>query len=251
MFISPLKISPLAQRGSAEVNISNLVSKYSYLNAWSAENITEVGTTTTMLDYLSVHNLSNTVAAEQPTYNATSMNGKEGLRFNTNDLVTKNVANYRNTDNTGIIDIVFKTATNVTTTSTLFSAADTNIGSDRLQFYINSGRLKVIIAGHIVFLCTTTIITSNIYYAVTIAQTGTTIKIYINGVAQAFYTISGSDYAAWFNDFSTLDNITIGGQILTVKSYSNNTTGFVGYRPYIDDTTALNGNLDLKNYYGI
>jgi len=53
-----------------EITLDNISEQYGILNAWSADNLNIVTTTTTALDYKGVHDLANPAAANQPVYNA-------------------------------------------------------------------------------------------------------------------------------------------------------------------------------------
>lgn len=210
--ISPIKISPFVSR-VANQPFNPLDPQYSLKWAVDTDNMMEVGTTTTLIDYFGNNNLSNPLATNQPLTVANVLNGKSVLRFTTDDILVKDVANWFASDTSGQITIVVKS--NSTLLKGLFGSCDfasTRIWdlrkestTNRISHLHNVGNTQ---SGSIIG-------TSNLgtteFKIITVCSNGSAHKLFINSATE---TISSNTLTGgiWLADLPTQrDNISLGG----------------------------------------
>jgi hypothetical protein len=244
MLLSPLRhISPISgnRGGVSALTISSIVSKYGFLNAWSAENITINGTTTTLHDYLGEHDLSNPTVASQPTFSGadSSMQNRPTLSFTTDDYLTKAVANWRSADASGVFIAVIRNST-----AYFFSTNDNTSNSNWFSLY-RSGTYGLVKNGAVVVNSTTNTTAKQV---VAMVGTGTEFKAFVNGVNETTTPLTYN----WLNSTPTQrDDITMGATTRLSPIYSTSVIAFVGYLPYTNDATIIACQNELKTLYGI
>ena len=232
--------------------LQGIFSTYNFTNMWSSENLTVSGTTTTLNDYSGEHDLTNPAAANQAIFNASGFgsNNKPYLAYNgIDDYNIKNTANWRPTDTTGVIDLAFRTGTDIATVQGIFATSDNATNNYKVACFITGGSFQLIIKNGGTALTSTFAITSSTDYVISIQQNATTLTVYVNGVLKAT-TLAGT-LTYWFNDVPNRDNITFGAIIQGANFFFNNNGALLGYRPYISSASTLAGNIEISNYYGI
>lgn len=239
--------------------LADLVTKYGFLNAWSFENQTINGTTSTLIDYKAIHDLSNPAVANQWTFigGDANINNRPSGYFVTDDYAYKSVANYNSAASTGSIHAVFTTNADVTAYQTVFASAD-EAGNDFKVFLgLVSGKIQVIFRNNLdkwQSNCDTTTILTNTSYVVSVYQNGSTIQVLINGVAQSLDISANTGTNPelfWFLDIINRDNIAIGSLRQASPLYSDFDIAFVGVSDDFADATVLATNNELKTIFGI
>ncbi len=251
MLLSPIKISPFARRLSGGLTLQQIIDAFGFSNAWSSENLTIAGTTTTALDYKGVHNLANPAATNNPTFNASSIifGGKPSLSFNgIDDYLIKNISSFNNVNSGFQID-VFKSNSPISLTT-----ADTANNAKKLSGYINTGKIGFWYYGGTQNLITANTLTFNSLAgnAVAFSSNGTNYVISLNGSANSgggLNILTGADDGKWFNDITGRDNICIGSaqQLSPIYGVLEWVFSGVGTNTSETDLNALT--LALKNYY--
>lgn len=239
--------------------ISTLVTKYSFINAWSFENQTINGTTSTLTDYKAIHDLSNPAIANQWTFigGDANINNRASGYFVTDDYAYKSVANYNSGASTGSIHAVFTTNADVTTNNFIFGSSDESTSNYIFDFFIGNSKLKARIRNTTAvgqryeFECSTTTILANTSYVVSVYQNGSTLQVLINGTAQSLNVTNGTAETYWFADIPNRDNITIGATIFVTAGYSDLDIAFMGVSDDFADATVLANHNELKTLYGI
>jgi len=236
--------------------LAKIVSDYGFLNAWSSENLTIAGTTTTANDYLGVHDLVNPAAGNQPTYSASdaNFNSKPSFTFDgVADHLTKNFANYRGSDSSGVVYIVVRPI-GTGNAQHLFSIADT-AGVIFINFKLQSLASNIFLvggSGGTKDIRSTNLLSTSATTVIALASTGTGYKIFHDGVSETLNLVTGTNDGDWIDTFSGNDNITINGLITNTSSFSaNDKSAFWGYAPYVDDATIIATSNALKTHYGI
>jgi|TARA_Y100000310_G_scaffold167497_1_gene167274 hypothetical protein len=235
--------------------LSSIITTYGFLNAWSSENLTINGTTTTAHDYLNEHDLSNPAAANQPSYSASDsdFNNKPSLLFDgVNDYLNKNTADWRIADSTGVFISVCRlvggTTFNMLTSGDLGSANDfeyTLVNTNALRQYMKDGSSADSWRG-------TTVVNDNAAHVMASANSGSAYKIMVDSNNDAITMLSGTDDGDfWMDNMSNRDNITIAALVRNTLQYSNIEWCFSGYLPYVSDANIISLQDDLKTYYGI
>lgn len=233
--------------------INKIVEDYGFSNAWSSENLTIAGTTTTANDYKGVHNLVNPGATNQPTFNSVSANfgGKPSLSFSgVDDYLLKNISNFNNVNSGFTID-VFKSPT----TPRALSTSD-NLGNGR---YINGYTSAGKVGFELVFI--TNRVTANtlvwntaVGNVLACGSTGTDYVISLNGASNVganLNIVTGTDNGAWFNDVGNRDNVSIGARISSTPIYYLLEWVFSGVGTNISEADLNSLTLALKNYYNL
>ena len=239
--------------------IADLVTNYSFINAWGFENQSINGTTSTLIDYKAIHDLSNPAIANQWTFigGDANINNRPSGYFVTDDYAYKAVANYNSGASTGGIHAVFTTNADVTNTGTIFCTSDESSVSYYVGMLITSGKIKIIIrnttatATRYEVTCDTTAISSNTSYAVSVYQNGSTLQVLINGVTQSLTVTAGTAETYWFADIPNRDNISIGALVGSVVIYADLDIAFVGVSEDFADATVLSTHNELKTIFGI
>lgn len=233
------------------VGLNKIVNDYGFLNAWSSENITIDGTTTTFHDYKSEHDLANPAATNQATYSSSdvNLNNLPSLTYDgIDDYNYKSTNDFRIGDNDGAIYMVFRTPSSLTLNQIIFCVADELTNTEKIMVYINSSGVASIAVGTNVLTISSSL-SINTNYVLRIQSNGSTYTSTLNNVSQ---TVTGTNDGKWFNDFTLLSNITIGGRINTGTFLAfSGSLGFIGYSPLqsgANDTDLVN---DLKTHYGI
>ncbi len=252
MLLSPLKISPFANRGgSVGQTIQQIIDLFGFSNAWSSENLTIAGTTTTANDYKGVHNLANPGATNQPTFNPTSANfgGKPSLTFSgVDDYLIKNTANFNNVASGFQVD-VFK---GVQAKGGL-NTADNATNARYIRGYTTGGKIGF----ELVFI-TNRFTANNLTWtttqgnAVAIQSNATIYRISINGNSSSganLNILNGLDDGKWFNAIGLRDNVSIGGTITSIPNYGVIEWVFSGVGTNTSETDLNALTLALKNYY--
>lgn len=232
--------------GEEGLSLQKIFEDYGFLNMWSSENLDISGSNTTLLDYASEHDLVNPAAINQPTFNAenSEFNDKPSLSFNgSNNYVRKLTSNWRASDSTGVMVMVYKS---FATTYGLLASSDNAGNGAWITAYQNTmSRTGYILNGAVRSLSTTTDSDAKVS---SIAGNGTVYKIFLNGVDD---TDSSSTYQ-WLNTFPTQrDDIAIGAATRASIIYGEFDWVFGGYMPYTDDQTIVDLQEDLKEYYNI
>ena len=234
--------------------IDKIVDDHGFLNAWSSENLTVDGTTTTVHDYKGEHDLTNPAAGNQPTFNASSanFNSKPSLTFDgTDDYLIKAVTNYRGSDTSGVIIKVARHTSGGFFVG--FSTADD--GSANNYFYTNysSGRIRLTLrySGTVNSVRGATVINGGTAFAVGYASTGSAYKLYVDGSTETNTLMSGADDGTWMNSSVDRDNLSIGSLQYNSPLYAGSEWVFSGYMPYTNDTAVNNALSDLMTHYNI
>jgi hypothetical protein len=237
---------------AGRMTLQQIINAYSFTHAWSSENLTIAGTTTTALDYKGVHNLANPDILSQPTYNLSSINfgGKPSLSFNgTTNYLIKNTLNFNNVNSGFQIDVFKSTTPRVLTTSD-------NASNGRLiRGYMNTSRI-----GFELLFVTNRFVSNNLTWddtkgnAVAYCSTGTSYFISMNGNSSSganLTIITGLDNGEWFNDIALRDNVAMGATISLTPTFFNIEWVFsgVGSNTLQSEVNALT--LALKNYYSL
>lgn len=219
--------------------------------AVDTENMTEIGTTTTLIDYFGNNSLANVGASQQPTTVAAQFGSKSILRFTTDDILTKSVSNWFAADTSGQITLVVKS--NTTVFQWFFGSSDTastKIWDVRKQATTNQlahlHNVGDTVSGTLVG---TQNLGTSLFKVVTIASNGTVDKMYVNGVAETIS--SGTLGGKWLADFPTQrDNITLGGIIFSATGYSNIDV-YGAYYGAFNETNILNLHANLMAIGGL
>lgn len=249
MLLSPIKISPFARRSSGGFN------RLAHGLKWAVDtdNMTEVGTTTTLIDYFGNNNLSNPLATNQPLTVAGVLNGKSILRFTTDDILVKDVANWFAGDTSGQITLVLKS------TSTLLKAffgscdfASTKIwdirkdATGKLNHLHNNGNTQ---SGEIKG---TNDLGTTAFKIITVCSTGSAHKLFISSATEtiSFNTLTGG---IWLADFPTQrDNITLGGSKFNgIFIYAEADIYGAYYGAYSTDAAIVQLHNELKQMLGL
>lgn len=250
--ITPIKISPFARRLSGGLTLQQIIDSANLTDAWTAENLTVVGTTTTMINYVGATNLVNPAASNQPMLVSNEINGKPILRFITDDILSGTINNWRSADTSGQITIVVKQNQNAI--STFFGSSDTSstkiwsvrktATTNKLEHLHNSGNtVSAIISG-------TQDLGTSLFKVLTIASNGSTDKMFVNGASETIS--SGTLGGKWLADFPTQrDNITIGGLIFSSTVYANVDVYGAFYGNYTSDADIINFHNQLITYLGL
>lgn len=227
-------------------------------NQWAAENSTIVSTTTTWLDYASVHNVANPAAGNQPTrvYPDTDFNNKKTGSFDgTDDYLIKNTANYGSGQTTGSLWIVVKTGSSFTSSPAIFSVNNIATTTQKLLISINTAG-KINITTHngttANVLIVDTALTINSKYIIEVESNGSTTSCYVNGVLQ---TLTGTNSGLWFdyaNTGNTLDNVVIGGAIRASSPlYYFGKIALVGNYPLLTAGNRSDLETKLKTFFNV
>ena len=233
------------------ITIEAFNANYAYLNAWSSENVTDVGTTITALDYKGVHNLANDSAAAEPILDST------GIVFDgVNDRLTKNFTSYLSTKTSGSMTFVAKmTDTTTAKDNHLLFCADVSVAGKYFGASFLNGKFRFYSVGVTTSsIEATAALTLNNTYIISVFSNGTTTKIAINGVVVATTVLSGTNAGQWFNNISAnpTDNIVLGGIIYQGGSaYGKQATKYIQTADYISDADIINRQNDLNLIYGI
>ena len=226
--------------------LSALFSKYSFYNMYATKNLNIVGSTTSHLDYNTTTplDLANPLSTNQPTYldSDSDFNNKPSLSYITNDYVINMAADYRISDSTGVIDLVFTSGTTVTGDFPLFASSQSTTTTYKLVVWVANGKIKLAIriGGNTYAIETGVIINPLQKYSISVQQNGTSAKIAVNGVFEAITTILITAPAtSWFNTIPNRDNLSIGALIQAGSFYYNGKIVFAGVRPYISDAKTL------------
>jgi len=234
------------------LTLQQIIDLFGFSNAWSSENLTIAGTTTTANDYKGVHNLANPGATNQPTFNPTSANfgGKPSLTFNgIDDYLIKNTANFNNVNSGFQIDI-FKSVQ-----PRALCSSDNATNGRYINGFLNAGKVGfefVIITNRIT--ANTLVFNSNVGNVLAWSSTGTDYVISLNGTSNSgadLNIINGANNGGWFNDVLLRDNISIGARISSAPIYFQLEWVFsgVGTNTSAADLNALT--LALKKYYSL
>jgi len=245
----------LSNRGGGGLN--SILSKYGYTNAWSSENKTISGTTTTLLDYANEHNLANPDATSQPALNTTDsdFNNKPSFSFDEiADHFYKSVSNWRGSDQQGEIISVFKPngASGIMLASSDEAANDDFIshGTNALTTRIE----RISVGGTLRFITTNPLEDWTTYGSSVWAwrSNGSSFGLNVNGTEKTVNVTVGADDGTWFGDISNRDNITIGARIKATNNFGNGkwclTIYFATPLSSGNRTALIN---ELKAYYGI
>lgn len=238
------------------LTLQSLFNNHAGRNQWAAENSTVVSTTTTWIDYAGIHNVLNPAAANQPTTNSpdADFNNKKSATFSVDDKLQKNTPNYGAGQTTGGIWLVFKTHSNFTATSMLFSVGDNLSNSNYFQIYIGTdGKLNCGLGSSpsTVLKTATVALTVSTKYKVLIEQDGSNINFYINGVLVASTGIATTQWLAYANTLSVLDNIVIGARDFISDVYSNGKIALIGNYPLLTAGNRTDLFTKLDTYYGV
>lgn len=237
---------------SGSLTLQQIIDLFNFSNAWSSENLTIAGTTTTANDYKGVHNLANPGATNQPTFNSASANfgGKPSLSFSgIDDYLIKNTANFNNVVSGFQID-VFKG-----TTPRVLTSADNATNGRYTRGYMSGGKIGfelVFVTNR--FTANTLVWNTAVGNVVAYGSNASAYLISLNGASNSgadLNIISGADNGAWFSGVSLRDNVAIGGTITSTPIYANIEWVFsgVGTNSSEADLNALT--LLLKNYYSL
>lgn len=239
-----------SQKGGGQT-LQQIIDSFGFSNAWSSENLSIVGTTTTALDYMGVHDLSNPAVANQPSFNSASASfgNKPSLSFSgVNDVLTKNVSNFNFVNSGFQIDVLKSTVS-----PRALSTSDAAGNGRYINGYVSGGKVGF----EIVFL-TNRLTANTLVYdntkgnALAWSSTGTAYAISLNGLSNVganLNIISGANDGGWFNDVAARDNVSIGGRLSSTPVYYTMEWVFsgVGTNTSEADLNALT--LALKNYY--
>ena len=220
--------------------------EYGFYNMYATENLNIVGSTTNHLDYNTTTplDLANPSPTNQPTYlsSDSDFNNKPSLSYITNDYVINMAADYRISDSTGVIDLVFTSGTTVTGDFPLFASSQSTTTTYKLVVWVANGKIKLAIriGGNTYAIETGVIINPLQKYSISVQQNGTSAKIAVNGVFEAVTSILLTAPAtSWFNTIPNRDNLSIGALIQSGSFYYNGKIVFAGVRPYISDAKTL------------
>lgn len=241
-------ITPIQDTNSA-LSLQSIYADHGFLHMWSAENILVSGSTTTFYDYAGTHDLANATSGEQPTVNSSDANfgGKQSIGFDGTQGVEKSVANWRSSDNAGMITYVCNptsSKTNFGLVSSDESANGTYIGDVDLSIFdlgrINSGVLLRDGNNTSDFPATVITMTGN----------GTQNTVFQDGVK---LTLTSTGAGEWMNDSLNRDNICI-GKLIRSSGTSNGTMEWVlsGYHnSVLSDADIQAMHQDIMDYYSI
>jgi hypothetical protein len=253
MLITPIKISPFARRSSGGgLTLQQIIDLFGFSHAWSSENLTIAGTTTTANDYKGVHNLANPGATNQPLYNLSSINfgGKPSLTFSgVDDYLIKNTANFNNEASGFQVD-VFKG-----TTPRVLTSADNGTNSRYIRGYTNAGKIGfelVIVTNR--FTANTLVWNTAVGNVVAYGSNGSAYLISLNGASNSganLNILNGADNGAWFSGVGLRDNVAIGGTISSTPNYANIEWVFSGVGTNTSEADLNLLTLLLKEYYNL
>lgn len=256
----PVAISPLNSKrtGGVANTLAAIFSDFAGRNMWAADNSTVVSTTTTWIDYASVHNVLNPAAANQPTTNDpdADFNSKKSATFITDDYLIKNTPNYGAGQTTGSLWFVIKT-NGIDGHENFFEVSDAATNNAKLNVINLAGDYPAIVINDGTStnsIRSTTALSINSKYIIEIESNGSSIAMYVNGVLQTLTATLGSNLGQWFayaNTLSTLDNITIGARINTSPLYFGGKIALVGNYPLLSTANRNSMFTRLNNYYGV
>lgn len=225
---------------------------YNFYNMWTSLNVVIDGTTTVFNDYAGEHNLTNSSAAKQPSYNISGNVGTIGLPTFTFDGVSnemeKITSDWRILDATGEIISIFRVLSgNFINILTSYNPGARN---DFAQV-VGAGTAMQMVCDDLSNPPRTTangtidIITSAPTNVHTIGCRPGDYYMYNNGVSDAFSAfINGSDNGAcWLAELSGRTDISIG-------RFANIEWLMSGYRPYSSLTDSVNLHNELLTIIG-
>jgi len=236
--------------------LNKIFASYNFTNMWSSENLTVSGTTTTLHDYASEHDLSNPSAVNQPSFNSSGGVGSESkpsLTFVTNDILSKSITDYRGSDSSGVFISVLKvnSGTNIfdigiwDSTQLANYVNQTSTISSKYRFLHNSGVIRVASGTSDVLTGSPNLVTSS-------ACSGSAYYIVINGVSETLAFTSGTnDGAVWLDSTTGRDSLAIGGRLSNSPAYGNLEWCMGGYMPFVSEANIIAVQEELKTYYGI
>lgn len=128
----------------------------------------------------------------------------------------KTVSNFRSGDSLGSIEFIFST-NDMSNTQIIFAASDE--ASTTRQLFVATTAIGMILrvqnGGASEGLTGATVLQNNVRYHCVVTSSGTTWKIYVEGVEDTPYLVTGSNNGNWFADISATDNATIGAVVRT------------------------------------
>lgn len=236
MYISPLnRLSPLGGNTDATDSVFNLPSA---LHEWNYQNSTDVGTTVTAIDSGSIGglNLINPTASQKPTLDA------NGWTFDGVDDILKMFSpNFRGGDSTGVVHVYVNSGySGGTSNEYYFVTGDNATNNDDIRFFLfptNSlaARARLSAVNNEV-LTSSTYTTWNVF---SLVQDGTKASLFYNGTKITTLTTDAMGNK-WFNAYSTLDNISIGGISRLTDLFGKSQQKYAAYCPYVNDATVTN-----------
>jgi len=239
--------------------ISNIVvivfNRLSHNLKWAVDtnNMSVIGTTTTLIDYFGNNSLANTVSTAQPTLVTSVLNGKSILRFATDDLLIKSVSNWFASDTSGQITLVVKSNSDIV--NALWGSSDeasTRIFDVRKQAVTGTlSHLHNVGNTHSGTIIGTADLGETNYKIITVLSTGTAHKLFISSGQD---TISSNTLTGgiWLADFPTQrDNITLGGIKFSSFGYADVDVYGAYYGNYSNDTAIIQLHNELKQILGL
>jgi len=220
-----------------------IINKYGFHNYWDFDKSTVIGSTTTLLDYKGVHNLSNPAAANQPTLNSpdSDFNNKNSGTFVNSDpdYLYKAVANYQGSDTSGVFTAIIKTPSAWSGVAEgLISITDDTEADTCISLHLNNGNLDIFYdegATTNIFRATTPI-ALNTLYIISGYSNGSTYKSCINETIDTGGMFSGSNDGTWFSALGNTNSINFGvlNRSGAMRYYNSKIKG-VGYMPFVSD----------------
>lgn len=243
MFHTPNLIT---QAGTSK-SIQEIYDEYSFTNLWSSENLTEVGTLTTLIDYAGQHDLSNPSAGTQPTLNASDSDfgGFPSLTFGGAEYVRKLTPNWRAADSSGVFISVYKAVDFGDNYGMLCTADNGGNGRWFAMYQGLGGYSGFIRTGAIVSKALT--VNTNSKVAATLGN-GTAFKTFVNGVDDTGTTGTYN----WLNSYpSNRDDIAIGAATRSSLIYGQYNWVLSGYMNYTSEADLINVMNDFMKHYNI
>lgn len=227
-------------------------------HVWDSQHLSIIGSTTTALDFNVVgvkHDMANPAASNQPTFIASDagFNNLPVLNFSVDDYLYKSVSDFLLTEISGEIHIVVNPVLGKAIqgfTSSDESSADVLLGvcGNNGTHY---GRVKTAGFDNGIRDNIPTSMTSLPTSLISVASSGTSYRIWLDGVESTLSMHFGLNDGKWFSSVPGRDNISIGGQITATPFYGFFKWAYTGLYPYLSDSDRNVEMARLKTKYGI
>ena len=204
-----------------------------FLNFWATNDQLISGTTTTIYDQVGVLDMANIDVTSQPTY-SDPYQDFDGVT----DYLRNTVSNFRTSDTTGVVTLKVKLTDNTTKQNYLFCSAD-ELTAKYIYVSYRNLKLRITFIGltggtHIVE--SNDALTFNQEYKISWYNTGSAIKLMVDGVVVGVNNVSGSYSGQWFNLLDTFsDNISLGAAVSLSVLYGKSSIEKAGYSAYTNE----------------
>ncbi|MFC2072339.1 LamG domain-containing protein [Chloroflexota bacterium] len=171
------------------------------------------------------------------------------MNFDGNDYLKKAVDDFRVADNSGTIEMWFRT-TYTATDQTIFATSTKSDSSHYLQIRVNDTDGLILISTNDGTATDTLSGTNGMadgkwHHLVWFCEGGAAWTLFLDGVLEPLSVLGGSNRGIWFNDIATRNNLTIG--MMERTAIINYTRGVIGWTRVYSREMALT---EAANNYG-